>query len=364
MSIASVAIIGAGTMGGGIAIGCIAAGFRTCVIDLDAGRLEAIEQRARRFLDRAVQKERMSRAQADAAIACLRNGRDLKDVAGADLVIEAVFEDLAVKRDLLAGIANHLAPEAIVATNTSALRVAALADALPGPERFLGLHYFSPAEVNPLVEVVSGPKTSLATLDKALAFVAATEKTPLPCRDASGFAVNRFFCPYTNEAARLLGEGVASTAQIDEVACAAFDLPLGPFAVMNIIKPRIALNAVQNLAGLGAFYHPASALIHAGTERDAWEISATPAPLDDETAQLIAERLRAALFLPVLEAVGEKVAAPDDFDLGARVALRFGMPPVAAMRALGRDRTVALITPVAAQYGAGLPVAGLDTVFG
>ncbi|PVA09828.1 hypothetical protein DC366_11975 [Pelagivirga sediminicola] len=363
MRITSVAIIGAGTMGGGIAIGCLAAGLTTRVIDLDAGSLTTLHTRVQRFFDRAVEKERMSRAEADAAIGCLRTGNALADVVGADLVIEAVFEDRQVKRDVLADIGSHLAPDAIVATNTSALRVADLAASLPCPENFLGLHYFSPAEINPLVEVVSGPLTAAPTVAAALAFLERVGKTALPCRDSSGFAVNRFFCPYTNEAARLLDEGIATTGQIDHVACAAFDLAMGPFAVMNIVRPRIALNAVQNLAGLGAFYTPTAALIAAGETNEPWQIEDDPAPLPDAVQQQVADRLRAALFLPVLEAIGEDVAAPDDLDLGARMALRFGLPPVQAMRALGRARTEEVIEPLTRQYGADMPVAGLKRAF-
>ena len=125
--------------------------------------------------------------------------------------------------------------------------------------------------------------------------------------------------------------GVATTAQIDVVACAVFDLPLGPFAVMNIVKPRIALYLVENIACLGAFYAPAAALIEAGKTRDAWDIDDAPA----------------ALFLPVLEAIGEGVSAPNDFDLGA----------------LGRCGTEEVIAPLIARYGAEMPRLGLDKIF-
>lgn len=363
MDVTEVAIVGAGTMGGGIAIGCVVAGLQTRVIDLNEDRLEATSLWVRRFLDRAVEKERLSPAQAQTAMGCLKTGTDLAETASADLVIEAVFEDLDAKHGVLSEIAAHLSPDAIVATNTSALRVSKLAEALAAPERFLGLHYFSPAEVNPLVEVVSGSRTSKATLDKAMAFLATVRKTPLLCRDANGFAVNRFFCPYTNEAARLFGEGIASPAQIDRAACQAFDLPLGPFAVMNIVKPRIALHAVQNLSELGPFYHAAPGLRRAGAELDAWPIDEDDESLSKNVAEDVKNRLSAALFLPVLQAIGERVAAPDDFDLGARLALRFGVPPVAAMRNLGRASTVELITPLATRFGADIPRAGLHTVF-
>ena len=152
-----------------------------------------------------------------------------------------------------------------MATNTSCLRVGDLARHVGDPARFLGLHYFSPAAVNPIVEVVQGEGTGDSTIETALAFCEASGKTPLRCRDSWGFAVNRFFCPYTNAAARLPWTmGWARTAEIDQVARSVLGAAAGPFAVMNLIKPRINLHAIRNLAPLGTFYAPARAMIEAG----------------------------------------------------------------------------------------------------
>ena len=363
MALNNIAIIGAGTMGGGIAIGCMAAGLSTCVIDLNKDSLATVQARRAKFFNRMVEKEKITQEQADDAQRKLMVSNELSAVSQADLVIEAIFENLEIKRDLFTRITPDLRSEAIVATNTSALRVADLATALPAPERFVGLHYFSPAEVNPLVELIAGPATSHAVIAEAAAFLATTGKTALPCQDANGFAVNRFFCPYTNEAVRIVDEQLATPGQVDRIACETFELAIGPFSVMNIVKPRINLNAVQNLSGLGAFYAPAAGLIEVGQAEGSFEIEESPAELDDTAAHAITTRLRAALFLPVLEAIGEGVAAPDDFDLGARLALRFGHPPVTAMRALGRDQVEEMVSALAQQYGADLPESGLEKVF-
>ena len=306
----------------------------------------------------------MSAQQAQEARALLTTSTDITAAGQTDLVIEAVFEELAIKQALFDKLVPVMKPDAILATNTSALRVDALADSLPAPERFVGLHYFSPAEINPLTELVRGPRSGTEALDAARVFLKRTSRVVLECRDASGFVVNRFFCPYTNEAVRCLQDGLGTTGQIDAVARENFALPLGPFAVMNIIKPRINLSALRNLAPLGAFYAPARQMVRMGEADEFWQIEETPAPFSNEAERMIADRLRGALFLPVLEALAEGVAAPDAFDTGAERALRFGNPPVTQMRALGRTRVEALIAPYLAAYGAEMPAAGLERVFG
>lgn len=358
-----VAICGAGTMGGGIAINCLGAGLDVTVIDTSAGALSRMQDRVAAHLARQVEKGRLTEARAADQRQRLALTGDLAAIAGADLLIEAVFEDQAVKDSLFRAVAPHLAPSTLVATNTSALRVTDLARALPDPGRFLGLHYFSPAEINPVVEVVAGAQTADAAVAQALAFVETCGKTALRCKDAPGFAVNRFFCPYSNEAVRLLEEGVASAAQIDAAAVATLGMSLGPFAVMNIVKPRINMNAVSNLARLGPFYAPARLLVETGTADASWEIIAAPA-LPGDRHQQVVDRLRAGLFLPVLEALGEGVAAAGDFDLGARLALRFEQGPVAQIRALGPVEVRRLVQALCDRHDTPFPEAGFAEVFG
>src|SRR5690606_2719595 len=160
-----------------------------------------------------------------------------------------------------------------------------------------------------LVEVVRGAATSEATVQAALAFTRATGKMPLLCKDSYGFAVNRFFCPYTNEAARLVDEELGTTAQIDRLAESTLGVAAGPFRVQNLIKPRINLHAIRNLAPLGPFYAPADFLVRVGEAGESFAIDEDPGP-GSETDALIAERLQGAVFLPVLEALDEEVAAP------------------------------------------------------
>lgn len=338
-----VAILGAGTMGAGIAATCLVAGLPVRLIDNDPEALRRASGRIAAFLERQVANGRLAPERAAALPAALSTSADLSAAAPAAVVIEAVFEDLAVKRELMRRVEPLVSPDCVIATNTSCLRVGDIASVLARPERFLGLHYFSPAEVNPVVELVAAKATGAGALAAAREFLLATGKEPLPCRDSNGFALNRFFCPYCNEAVRCLEEGLARPGQIDAVACRTFELPLGPFAVMNIIHPRILLNAEQGLAALGDFYLPAALLRDTGEAGELWPIEPDSAPLPEARARLVAERLMGAVLLAGGEVVAEGVVEADELDRGARRALRFGKPPGALARALGPAETARLV---------------------
>jgi 3-hydroxybutyryl-CoA dehydrogenase len=354
MGIAVVGIVGAGTMGGGIAINLAQHGLAVRLFDnRPEGAARAIAE-AGAFYARAVERKRMAAADAEAALARLAVAPGLAEAAAADLVIEAVFEDFALKAGLFDQLSRLVAPTTLVATNTSCLRVTDLARHMALPGRFLGLHYFSPAATNPIVEVVSGELTDARTVEAALAFMSTTGKQPLRCRDSYGFAINRFFCPYTNEAARALDEGLGSPAEIDAVAKEALGAAAGPFLVMNLIKPRINLHAIRNLAPLGPFYAPAASMVATGEADRAWEIGEA-GEIEPERRARIADRLRLGAFLPVLQAIDENVAEPADFDRGAREALKLAQPPCALMDRLGRAAVERIVGPGLAAYGVAMP---------
>ena len=356
MGIGVVGIVGAGTMGTGIATNVAQHGLAVRLVDSRPEAAAAALVQARDFYDRNVERGRMSAGDAIAAGVRLEAVRDLAGLAGCDLVIEAVFEDFDLKARLFHELSGILEARTLVATNTSCLRVSDLARHVQAPERFLGLHYFSPAQVNPIVEVVKGEATADAAIEAALAFLGATGKRPIRCKDSWGFAINRFFCPYTNEAARALDDGLGGTAEIDEVAKEAVGAAAGPFLVMNLIKPRINLHAIRNLAPLGGFYAPARSMALTGDADRSWEIG-TPGELDPERRQRIIDRLRAGAFLPVLQALDEGVAEPAAFDLGAREALRFARPPCALMDELGRDEVARIVEPALRAHGLEPPAA-------
>jgi 3-hydroxybutyryl-CoA dehydrogenase len=208
MTIKNVTIIGAGTMGSGIAIALAQKGCGVQIVDISMDAIDRALDRAQVFYARQVEKGRMDEQLADTAHALLSGSTDFEIAANADLVIEAVFEDLDLKRETFDKLNDIVREDAFLATNTSCLKVGDIAEAVDNPGRFLGLHYFSPAEISPLVEIVKGEETDTATIEAMKAFCLDTGKQPLLCRDQNGFAVNRFFCPYTNEAVLLHEEGL------------------------------------------------------------------------------------------------------------------------------------------------------------
>ncbi len=363
MTPSQIAIIGAGTMGRGIGISCAQAGFHTKIFDMNESTLSAAADHADRYFERLAEKEKMSQDEAVQAVARFQPILDSQEISESAIVIEAIHEDLEAKQNLFRQVSGIVDQTAIIATNTSALRVKDLAETVSSPGRFLGIHYFSPAEINPLVELVSGPKTSRNALSAAKNFLGQTGKEVLQCQDASGFAVNRFFCPYANEAVRIVDEGFATPAQIDRIACALFDLAMGPFAVMEIVKPRIMLNAVRNLAPLGPFYTPAAGLIMAGETNSDWKLEEQLDTLPDHVIQKIEDRLSGAIWLPILEAESEGVASFADFDTGAKMALRFRRPPTEMMREKGAAETARIVCALASRTGQKSPTLGLERFF-
>lgn len=356
MAIKRAGVVGAGTMGSGIVTNIAQHGFDVCVVDVGESQVQGAIDKARSFYARNVERGRMSEAEAAAAGARIAGSTDLKSLADCDLVIEAVFERLDIKAELYGRLVPHLRPDCIVATNTSCLKVGALAESVGRPERFLGMHYFNPPAVSPIVEVVRGEKTDPSVVDAALAFCTATKKIPVSCRDSSGFALNRFFCPYINEAVRLVDDGIASPFEIDRVACDALGAAAGPFVVINLVGTRVMYDAQENLTGLGGFYDPAPSVVRVGKEGGTWEIGDPTAP-DAARDKTVADRLLGATFLALLQELDEDVATPADIDLGAKHAFKFGKPPCTLMDSLGAAEVGRLVRPFCEKYAAAAPKA-------
>lgn len=342
MTFKTVAIIGAGTMGSGIATNIAQHGIDVRMIDISEDSVKRSIATASGFYDRNAEKGRMSEADAAAAKARLSGGTGIELAGEADLIIEAVFERFDLKAELYGRLNPVLRDSTVVATNTSCLTVNGLAEAVTDPSRFLGLHYFNPAAINPIVEVVRGDKTRQDIIDTAVAFCNATSKKPILCRDSYGFALNRFFCPYSNEAVRLLEEGLGSSAQIDRVAQDALGIAAGPFLVMNLVGMQTMAHAAENLEPHGAFYKPTDKVKEMGADNGKWDIGEAPAP-DVAADAAIADRLWGATFLPVLQELDEEVASPTEIDMGAGLALRFGKAPCTTMDAMGETEVARLI---------------------
>ncbi|WP_289014419.1 3-hydroxyacyl-CoA dehydrogenase family protein [uncultured Methylobacterium sp.] len=347
------AVVGCGLMGGGIALDAARHGLDVRVYDARPESAADLRQRAAAVYARWVKNERMTQAAAETALARITPTATLAELGGADLIVEAIFEDLALKRGLMAALARHLGANTVVATNTSALRVGDIAEDVSFADRILGLHYFSPAEVSPLVEVVRAACTSEATVARALAFLRETRRTPLPCADSPGFAINRFFCPYYNEAVRIVEDELATPSQVDAVARKRLGAAAGPLTVLNLIGPRVASRAMENLSSLGPFYAATPELLVRG-DRNAPYTIADDARLPGN-ADTIEDRLVAALAVPALELRAEGVADPEETDHGAVMALRFERGPYALIRSYPPSRIRAAITASCTRHGHPIP---------
>ncbi|HEX3275656.1 MAG TPA: 3-hydroxybutyryl-CoA dehydrogenase [Gemmatimonadales bacterium] len=233
--ITRVGVLGCGLMGSGIAQAAATAGFPTIVRDVEAGLLAKGEGAIQRSLEKLVEKGKIDGAARDGALGRLRFTTELDDLAGCDLVIEAVTEDLALKNELWRALDRRSPGATIFASNTSSLAIGDMAAATGRPDRLVGLHFFNPVPLMPLVEVVRAVGTSPATVEAALAFVRRLGKEPITAPDRSGFVVNRLLVPYLLDAARAREAGLASTVDIDRGMQLGCGHPMGPLTLLDFV---------------------------------------------------------------------------------------------------------------------------------
>jgi len=249
VKIVRVGVVGLGTMGAGIAQVCLQAGFEVVGREVESEHGERARERIDHYLARGVEKERLTQDEKDAALGRLTLTTELADLADCQLVIEAAFEDIAVKRELF-GELDRIAPTpAILATNTSALSVTQIADATQTPERVVGMHFFNPAPVLPLVEVVRTARTSDEAFETAFAFAQQLGKEPVACNDTPGFIVNRILIPLLNDCVRVLDEARVSPEDVDRAMRFGVNWPIGPCALIDLIGIDVHVHASEALHG-------------------------------------------------------------------------------------------------------------------
>jgi 3-hydroxybutyryl-CoA dehydrogenase len=235
MSIARVGIVGSGIMGAGIAEAAAVSGFEVILSSRSQSTADATVSTIEKSLNRQIDKGKRTEAERDAALGLITAASGLNSLKSADLVIESVIEDLGVKKALFNDLDRITGPEAILATNTSTLPVIDLAMQTGRPELVCGVHFFNPAPVMDLVEVVRPLTASDETIATALAFAEACGKTPVEVKDQAGFIVNALLFPYLNNAVRLHEQGVAAIADIDTAMKGGCGFPMGPFALLDLV---------------------------------------------------------------------------------------------------------------------------------
>ena len=231
----SVGVLGGGLMGSGIAEVAARAGLGTYVREVSSELADRARKSIEKSLGRAVERGKLSHDDCQAALARLAFGTDLQEAAVGKIVIEAVVEDLEVKNHLWRELNRLAKPETIFASNTSSLTIAAMSAASGRPDRLIGLHFFNPVPVMPLVEVVPTIGTSLATIEAADNFVRRLGKEPVRAKDASGFIVNRLLVPYMLDAVRAVEQGVGSTVDIDNAMRLGTGHPMGPLTLLDFV---------------------------------------------------------------------------------------------------------------------------------
>jgi 3-hydroxybutyryl-CoA dehydrogenase len=249
VAIRKVGVVGLGTMGAGIAQISVQSGFDTVGREVSDELAERGRGTIERYLARGVEKGRLSEADHDAAIGRLTLTTDLADLASCDLVIEAVLEELELKRELFAELDRIVRPDAILATNTSALSVSDIAEATERPQRVVGMHFFNPAPVLPLVEIVRGRESSDEAVDAAYGWAVQAGKQPVRCNDTPGFIVNRILSPLLNDCVRVLDEAAVTPEEMDKAMTNGAGWPMGPCALIDLIGIDVHVHASEALHG-------------------------------------------------------------------------------------------------------------------
>ena len=356
-------ILGAGTMGAGIAQVAAEAGIEALVHDPIAGAYERAHERIAGFLARKVEKGQLDAAAAAAALDRLSPAASLDELAAVDLVVEAIPEELELKRDAFHRLDEAAEPETILATNTSSLSVAAIASAAGRPERVVGMHFFNPVPLMALVEVIPGPSSDPTVVEATVAAAQRLGKTPVLAADTPGFIVNRVARPYYLEAMRILGDGLAGVEEVD-AAMRDAGFRMGPFELVDTIgadvnlavsqsmfeassqEPRYRPHPVQEAVvdarrlgrkSGGGFYEYATD----GAREGSWNGLPTPGLRGPHlSADQISARVLAALVNEAASAVADGVADPDAIDTAMRLGANYPTGPLAWGEQIGLRRVV------------------------
>jgi len=346
--IKKIGVIGAGNMGSGIVQKIAQEGLDVVMMDIKPEFVEKGLNTIKTLLNEGLKRKIFSPAQMEATLARITCSTDLNDVADADIVVEAVFEDKQVKTDLFKRLDAVCHEKTILATNTSSFYVKDFSDEISRPDRFIGLHYFFHPAKNRLLEIIPSDQTSPETIEASVLFAKLHGKTGIVVKDAPGFAVNRFFVPFLNEAVRMLEEGMADIPTIEEGAKRAFKIGMGPFLLMNVTGIPIAFHAATTLGKeIGPFYSPAALLKEQVEKNELWNIDGS---VDESRIESVMDRFFGVSLGVAAALVDEGVASLEDTDRGAKIGLRWLMGPFEIINRIGVEKTFFAVEAITKKY--------------
>lgn len=347
--IKKIAVIGAGMMGSGIAQCASQHGYQTTMMDLKDEYIKRAFESIRKTLDAGIKRGKVTKEKAEKIIANIKGTVDLKDaVKDADLIIEAVFEDMDIKKKLFEDLEKFSNPNALFATNTSTLSISEMALSTKRADKFVGLHFFNPAAINKLIEIIPGEKTSYETINTVTELSRIFGKIPIQVKDSPGFAVNRIFVPLVNEACRIVEEGFANIATVENAFKDAFGINMGAFELMNFTGVPIAYHAQTTLyRKFGDFYKPADILKKQVDTKQNWRIEGD---VDTEKIESIKNRLYGLVFGISCKIIDEAVATAEDIEKGITVGLRWKNGPFTLMNKIGIEKSYKLVEDMNARY--------------
>lgn len=341
----TIGIVGAGNMGSGIAQKFAQEGLNVVMLDIKEEFVERGFATIRNILDQGVQRNILTPEKMDQTMGRIKGGTDFNLLTDADLVIEVVFEDKKVKKDLFSRLDKICSPKTIFATNTSSFYVKELAESTERQDRFIGMHYFFHPAKNRLLEVIPHKGTSQDTISRVMEISRLHGKTAILVQDSPGFAVNRFFVPLLTESVKLVEEGLGDIPTVEHAAIEAFRIGMGPFELMNVTGIPIAVHASATFGReLGKFYDTPSLLKRQMELGELWPLGGD---VDQSRVELIKERLYGACLGAAASLVSEGVATIEDTDLGAKVGLRWQKGPFEIMNMIGIEKAYSVIRAIA-----------------
>jgi len=393
VSVSRVGVIGAGTMGRGIAQIAALGGYPTVLYDVAPELADEGAAALREALAKGASRGRWSEEEATAAANRVETAAELDELGGCDLLIEAAPERLELKRKIFADLAGALGPEPVFASNTSSLRVSEIAAGVPRPERVVGMHFFNPPALMKLVEVVAAERSSQEALAAATEVAERMGRTPIRAKDSPGFVANRLARPFSLESLRMLGEGVADAPTIDRIVRLGGGFRMGPFELLDLIGLDVNLEIARSffrqggeperwrpspiqeeLVAAGRLGRKSGRGYHdygEGRDREPDPDLGIEGPILDpeQLAKVdpLAEQVLSRLFAQIANeaafALEEEVASPGDMDLAMRLGFNWPLGPLGLAELIGPDRAADLLEGLEAERGAAYaPAPGLRRI--